>query len=131
MRDWNELGLKVRQLAYGSGREDAREPDERLGYGHSEGEEKGLANLGRSAIIAEMNAIGMVVDVSHSSKQAVLDAAATSTKPIIATHVNAEALTPVSRNSETRCAGRCAHNRAGLERRGDGAGPASADHRRR
>ena len=97
LRDWYDQGLKVLQLAYGSGREDAREPDERLGYGHSEGEEKGLTDLGRSAI-AEMNAIGMVVDVSHSSKQTVLDAAAASTKPIIATHANAEALTPVSRN---------------------------------
>ena len=50
--------------------------------------------------IAEMNAIGMVVDVSHCSKQTTLDAAALSTEPIIATHVNAEALTPRSRNKD-------------------------------
>ena len=57
----------------------------------------GLTDLGRAAI-AEMNALGMIVDVSLCSKQTTLDAAALSTKPIIATHVNAEALTPVTRN---------------------------------
>ena len=47
-----------------------------------------------------MNALGMIVDVSHCSKQTTLDAAALSTKPIIATHVNAEALTSVTRNKD-------------------------------
>ena len=99
LRDWYDKGLRVLQLAYGSGREDARDPDERLGYGHSEGEEKGLTALG-SAAIAEMNAMGMIVDVSHCSRQTTLDAAAASAKPIIANHVNAETLTPVTRNKD-------------------------------
>ena len=45
-----------------------------------------------------MNALGMIVDVSHSNRQTTLDTAALSTKPVIANHANADALTPVSRN---------------------------------
>ena len=56
-----------------------------------------MTDLGRFAI-AEMNALGMIVDVSHSNRQTTLDTAALSTKPIIANHANADALTPVSRN---------------------------------
>ena len=99
LRQWYAEGLTVLQLAYGSGREDARDPDERLGYGHSEGEEKGLTDLGRAAI-TEMNDLGMVADVSHSSRQTTLEAAALSTKPITANHANAAALTPITRNKD-------------------------------
>ena len=74
-------------------------PGERLGYGGNEGEIGGVTDLGRYAI-AEMNAIGMVVDVSHSNRPTTLDTAALSTKPIIANHANANALTPVSRNKD-------------------------------
>ena len=74
-------------------------PTSDFGYGSREGDEMGVTDLGRAAI-AEMNAIGMIVDVSHCSRQTTLDAAALSTKPIIATHVNAEALTPHSRNKD-------------------------------
>ena len=56
-----------------------------------------MTDLGRAAI-AEMNAIGMIVYVSHCNRQTTLDAAELSTKPIVATHANAEALTPVTRN---------------------------------
>ena len=99
LRDWYADGLRVLQLAYGSGRPDATAPDERLGYGHSEGEERGLTDLGRAAV-AEMNALGMIVDCSHSSRRTTLEAASLSTRPILANHANAEALTPVSRNKD-------------------------------
>ena len=98
LRDWYADGLAVLQLSYGnSSKQDAEGPDERLGYGAYEGDERGVTELGRAAI-AEMNALGMVVDVSHCNKQTTLDAAALSTKPIIATHANAEVLTPTPRN---------------------------------
>ena len=102
LRRWYNEGLRVLQVSYGHNppsRPDAHAPDERLGYGSREGDEMGVTDLGRAAI-AEMNAIGMIVDVSHCSRQTTLDAAALSTKPIIATHVNAEALTPHSRNKD-------------------------------
>ena len=97
LRDWYDGGLRVLQLAYGRSRPDATGPGERLGYGSDEGDELGVTDLGRAAI-AEMNALGMIVDVSHCNKQTTLDAAALSAKPIIATHSNAEALTAHRRN---------------------------------
>ncbi len=99
LRDWYDEGLRVLQIAYGSHREDARGPDERLGYGAGEGDERGLTDLGRVAI-AEMNRLGMVVDCSHCNRQTTLDAASVSTKPILANHANAKTLTddPYDRN---------------------------------
>ena len=97
LRRWYDEGLRVLQLAYGIGREDARGPNERLGYGGSEGDDGGVTDLGRLAI-AEMNRLGMIVDVSHTNKQTTLDAAALSTMPVIATHANAEALNRNHRN---------------------------------
>ena len=99
LRHWYEEGLRVLQLAYGQSRGDARGPDERLGYGSDEGDQNGVTDLGRFAI-AEMNALGMIVDCSHCSRQTTLDAAALSTKPIIANHANAEALTPHRRTKD-------------------------------
>ena len=102
LRHWYNQGLRILQISYGHNppsRPDAHTPEERLGYGSKEGDENGVTDLGRAAI-AEMNAIGMIVDCSHCSRQTTLDAAALSTKPIIATHVNAQALTPHSRNKD-------------------------------
>ena len=99
LRDWYDDGLRVLQIAYGSHREDATGPDERLGHGAGEGDEMGVTDLGRR-VIEEMNRLGMVVDCSHCNRQTTLDAAAMSTKPILANHANAKALTddPYDRN---------------------------------
>ena len=47
-----------------------------------------------------MNQLGMIVDCSHCNRQTTLDAASMSTKPILANHANAKALTddPYDRN---------------------------------
>ena len=57
----------------------------------------GLSALGREAI-GEMNRLGMLVDVSHVSKQSMMQAAALSSTPVIATHSCMHALCPVPRN---------------------------------
>jgi membrane dipeptidase len=57
----------------------------------------GLSPFGRDAI-AEMNRLGMLVDVSHASKDTMLQAAALSRTPIVATHSCVHALCPVPRN---------------------------------
>jgi membrane dipeptidase len=59
----------------------------------------GLSELGRKAI-AEMNRLGMMVDVSHPSKQAMMQAVALSKAPIIASHSAARALANHSRNMD-------------------------------
>ena len=57
----------------------------------------GLSELGRAAI-AEMNRLGMLVDISHVSKQAALQAAMLSRTPVVATHSSVRALCDVPRN---------------------------------
>jgi len=57
----------------------------------------GVTELGRQ-FIKHANANKVIVDCSHSSNQTCIDAARYSSKPIIASHSNAYALHPVSRN---------------------------------
>jgi membrane dipeptidase len=59
----------------------------------------GLSDLGRKAI-AEMNRLGIMVDVSHPSKAANLQAIALSKAPVIASHSSARALADHSRNMD-------------------------------
>jgi membrane dipeptidase len=58
---------------------------------------KGLNDLGRQ-IVQRMNALGMMVDVSHIGEQTFWDVMAITTKPVIASHSCAYALCPHSRN---------------------------------
>ena len=58
----------------------------------------GLSDLGRQAI-AEMNRVGIMIDLSHPSKEANMQAMELSRAPVIASHSAARALSPaVSRN---------------------------------
>ena len=59
----------------------------------------GLSGLGRDAVL-EMNRLGMVVDVSHTSRQAMLQAAMLSKTPVVATHSCVKALCDVPRNMD-------------------------------
>ena len=68
---------------------------ERDGYLYN----NGLSPLGRE-VIAEMNRLGMMVDVSHPSKGANLEAMKLSKAPVIASHSSVRALANVSRNMD-------------------------------
>ncbi len=57
----------------------------------------GLSDLGRAAI-GRMNRLGMMVDVSHTSKAAMLQAIGVSSTPVIATHSSIRALCDHPRN---------------------------------
>jgi len=57
----------------------------------------GLSELGKEAIV-EMNRLGMMIDVSHPSKEAMRQMIALSKAPIIASHSSARALCDHSRN---------------------------------
>jgi membrane dipeptidase len=59
----------------------------------------GLSDLGKQAI-AEMNKWGIMIDLSHPSKQSNLQAMALSKAPVIASHSAARALADVSRNMD-------------------------------
>lgn len=58
---------------------------------------RGLSRFGRR-VVAEMNRLGMVVDVSHLSEPSFWDVIATSTQPVIASHSNARAVCDHVRN---------------------------------
>jgi membrane dipeptidase len=57
----------------------------------------GVSPLG-TQVIAEMNRLGMMIDISHASKEAMLQTVALSRAPIIASHSSVRALCDVSRN---------------------------------
>ncbi len=57
----------------------------------------GLSPLGRECV-AEMNRLGMLVDISHASQQTALQAAQVSRTPVVATHSCVRALCDVPRN---------------------------------
>lgn len=59
----------------------------------------GLSPLGRE-VIAEMNRLGMMVDLSHPSKGANMEAMRISQAPVIASHSGVRALANVSRNMD-------------------------------
>ena len=68
---------------------------EATGYLHN----NGLSALGRE-VIAEMNRLGMMVDLSHPSKGANLEAIRLSKAPVIASHSSVRALADHSRNMD-------------------------------
>ena len=59
--------------------------------------DRGVSNLGKQ-VIAQMNKLGMMIDVSHPSKQSMKDMITLSKAPIIASHSSARALCDHSRN---------------------------------
>lgn len=63
---------------------------------NSEGK-KGLTEFGKQ-VVKKMNALGMMVDISHVGEQTFWDVIETTTKPVIASHSSVYALCPVPRN---------------------------------
>jgi membrane dipeptidase len=59
----------------------------------------GLSPLGKK-VITEMNRVGIIVDVSHPSKESMMQAVALSKAPIVASHSGVRALADVSRNMD-------------------------------
>lgn len=57
----------------------------------------GLSPLGRE-VVAEMNRVGMMIDISHPSKESMMQTLAISRAPIIASHSGVRALCDHSRN---------------------------------
>ena len=62
-------------------------------------EHNGLSAFGKK-VVAEMNRVGMMVDVSHVSKECMMQATALSKAPVIASHSSTSALANVPRNMD-------------------------------
>lgn len=89
-----ELGVRAMTLTW-SNRND-------IGDGvNEESSGGGLTVFGRK-VVAEMNKLGMLVDVSHIAPAGFWDVIETSSKPIIATHSNAKALCGHPRNLDDK-----------------------------
>jgi membrane dipeptidase len=69
----------------------------RRDLGDRESEHGGLSDLGRAAV-RELNRVGMIVDVAHTSRDTMMQAAEVSRTPIVSTHSCISALCDHSRN---------------------------------
>lgn len=66
-------------------------------FPHSPDTGPGLTRLGKD-LVRECNRMGVMVDLSHLNERGFWDVAELSTKPLVASHSNAHAVTPVTRN---------------------------------
>jgi len=80
---FHQLGLRCVQLTYNT--------QNLLGSGGTDRVDGGLSDFG-AQIVARMNQVGMLVDVSHCGDRTTLDAIELSSEPIAITHSNCRAL---------------------------------------
>ncbi|MCB1448767.1 MAG: membrane dipeptidase [Nitratireductor sp.] len=83
------LGARFMQLTYNN--------QSLLATGCYEAEDTGITRMGRQ-VIAEMNRVGMVIDMSHSAERSTLEAIEQSSRPIAITHANPHWWHPALRN---------------------------------
>ena len=89
LRPYHRLGLRTMSLTYMRGNA--------LGGGCQEPNDFGLTSFGKR-VVAEMNRIGVAVDLSHVGYKTAMDAIKVSNKPVICTHSNIRAVTNHFRN---------------------------------
>jgi membrane dipeptidase len=83
VRLFYQLGIRMMHVTYNR--------RNLLGDGCAEPANGGLSDFGRAAI-AEMNRVGIIVDVAHSGWRTSLEAAQASSKPIVASHTACDAV---------------------------------------
>ncbi|MCY4149366.1 MAG: membrane dipeptidase [Gammaproteobacteria bacterium] len=84
-----QLGIRFMQLSYNN--------QSLLASGVHEPEDRGLTRFGRE-VVNEMNRVGLVVDMSHSSERSTIEAIHHSNRPIAITHANPYLWEPSVRN---------------------------------
>lgn len=85
----HQLGVRFMQLTYNN--------QSLLATGCFEDDDTGLTRFGKQAV-AEMNRVGLVVDMSHSGDRSTLEAIDASSRPIAITHANPDWWHPALRN---------------------------------
>ncbi len=83
VRVFFQMGVRMMHLTYNR--------RNMIGDGCAEYSNTGLSDFGRS-VVQEMNRVGVIVDVAHSSWQTGIDAARESAKPMVASHSGSAAL---------------------------------------
>jgi len=95
IKEFYDRGMRYLSLAHnGHSQFSDSNTGERQGWMHD-----GLSELGRAAI-PELNRLGVMIDVSHPSKESMLETIALSRAPIIASHSSVRALVDHSRNMD-------------------------------
>ena len=72
-----------------------------MGTGCDEENDPGITRMGKQ-VIKEMNRVGLVVDMSHSSERSTLEAIEISERPIAITHANPTFWHPALRNKSNK-----------------------------
>jgi membrane dipeptidase len=86
---FKELGVGIIQLAYNT--------QNFVGAGCYESNDPGLSDFGREAV-AELNRVGILIDLSHVGTATTRDAITCSQKPVVFSHTSPAALHPHPRN---------------------------------
>ena len=90
---FHQLGVRIMQLTYNN--------QSLLGAGCYETTDSGLSRFGK-VVIAEMNRVGMVIDMSHSAEESTLQAIEISQRPIVISHANPTFFEPAKRNKSNK-----------------------------
>lgn len=85
----HQLGIRFMQLSYNN--------QSLLATGCYEQNDPGLTRFGKQ-VVAEMNRVGLVIDMSHSAERSTLEAIELSSRPIVISHANPNWWEPALRN---------------------------------
>ena len=94
VRDFHDRGGRYMSLAHNG---HSQFSDSNTGERDGVWLHNGLSELGRQAV-AEMNKWGIMIDISHPSRESIMQTLELSRAPVIASHSSARALNDVSRN---------------------------------
>ena len=98
---FRQLGVFVMQLTYNN--------QSLLASGCYEREDNGISRFGRQ-VIAEMNRVGMLIDMSHSAERSTLEAIELSSRPVIISHANPASFHAAKRNKSDAVIGALAQS---------------------
>ncbi len=96
-----ELGARYMTMTHNGHNALANSSNPRTDLGNRDVEHSGISALGRAAV-AEMNRLGMLVNVAHVSRESMLQLAECSRTPVVATHSCIRALCDNPRNLDDR-----------------------------
>jgi len=97
LAEWHALGARYASLTHNGHSEFGDAAVELAALGDQGPEWGGLSPLGREAV-AELNRLGIMVDVSHAGRETMLQTVAASRAPVMASHSSIRALADHPRN---------------------------------
>ena len=101
----HRLGGRFMQLSYNN--------QSLLATGCYEENDTGITRMGKE-VIKEMNRVGMVVDMSHSSERSTFEAIELSSRPIVISHANPSFWHPAKRNKSDQILRKLSENKGML-----------------